>query len=62
MNKTPSVKRRPTTDKCSVPNVGELAARLFVHHYKPGGLTDEHQAQMAIDAAEAFVRVYETHR
>ena len=41
----------------------ELAARLFVKIYATGGgRTAEHQAECAIDAARAFLTVYETHR
>lgn len=45
------------------PNQGELAARLFVKSYVPaGGLTAEHLAKCAIEAAVAFCEAYETHR
>jgi hypothetical protein len=60
MSKTTARRTTQGEAKASVPDVGELAARLFVNYYKPdGGRTATHQAQVAIEAAETFVEVYQ---
>ena len=61
MSKTPAKRSKPAEGNTNGPDVGELAARLFVNHYKPGsGRTAEYCAKVAIEAAEAFVKTYTT--
>ncbi len=49
----------PAACDCT-PNEADLAARLFVKFYEPGGgRKPEHHAQLAIDAAKVFVATYQ---
>ena len=53
-----------STDKPDLPSLdaSDLAARIFVKLYDPGGgRTAEHYAQQAIEAAETFLQTYEEH-
>lgn len=62
--KSPPAKRgRGPAANTTVPDQGDLAARLFVKLYSAGGgRTPTHYAETAIKAAEAFLEVYEKHR
>ncbi len=59
----PAKRARRAAANTSIPDKGELAARLFVKLYDNGsGRTPAHYAERAIEAAEAFLETYDNHR